>query len=244
MPIFRRRPKARLPDFIGIGAMRSGTSWLRKQLERHPAVWTAEPKELHFFDRHFEDDPAAYAAHFADAPAKSVAGEITPAYAILPDERIATVRQWLPEAKLLFMMRDPVLRAWSHARKDFPQFRDKPIEDATPQELIDFAEQPPVRERGDYLRCLSKWRAHFSTGQIWCGFLEDAAKDPAPVLRELFGFLEVDAGQGIDLKAASKRENARPEAEIPAAFREHLETTLYAQNQELSDLLERPLPWA
>mgnify|MGYP000274123449 CR=1 FL=1 len=79
----------RLPDFIGIGAMRSGTSWLGKQLKQHPGIWTASPKELHFFDRHFTNSPQAYARHFSDAPAEMAAGEITPAYAILDTGKIA-----------------------------------------------------------------------------------------------------------------------------------------------------------
>ncbi len=35
---------------------------------------------------------------------------------------IARVRDWMPEVKLLFIMRDPVERAWSHARKDFAKY--------------------------------------------------------------------------------------------------------------------------
>lgn len=233
----------RLPDFIGIGAMRAGTSWLRKQLERHPEVWTASPKELHFFDRHFTDSPAAYAAHFGKAPAAARCGEITPAYAILPDATIATVRHWMPKAKLLFMLRDPVARAWSHARKDFPQFRDKPAEEASADELIAFAEQPQVAARGDYLTCLRHWLQHFPREQLWCGFLEHAATDPAALLGGLFTFLDVDPHLGIDTKAAARRENARPGAPIPDALRAYLEESLYAQNAELADLLGQKLPW-
>ena len=51
----------------------------------------------------------------------------------------------MPDVKLLFIMRDPVERAWSHARKDFPQFRNKPVEEAEIDELREFMAQvePP-----------------------------------------------------------------------------------------------------
>jgi hypothetical protein len=38
------------PNFIVIGAQRSGTSWLYEVLERHPSFWLPPIKELHFFD--------------------------------------------------------------------------------------------------------------------------------------------------------------------------------------------------
>jgi hypothetical protein len=39
-----------LPDFLGIGAQKAGTSWLNHQLRRHPAIWMPPVKELHYFD--------------------------------------------------------------------------------------------------------------------------------------------------------------------------------------------------
>lgn len=39
------------PDFIGIGAARSGTTWISEQLSLHPAVWIPSRKELHYWTR-------------------------------------------------------------------------------------------------------------------------------------------------------------------------------------------------
>ncbi|MFP6872731.1 MAG: sulfotransferase domain-containing protein [Verrucomicrobiales bacterium] len=233
----------RLPDFIGIGAMRSGTSWLGKQLKQHPGIWTASPKELHFFDRHFTNSPQAYARHFSDAPAEMAAGEITPAYAILDTGKIAAARAWMPDVKLLFIMRDPVERAWSHARKDFPQFRNKPVEEAGIDELQEFMELSQVLQRGDYLACLQDWLTHFDASQLWCAFLEDAATDPVSLLRQLFVFLNVDPAREIDLKAAGQRANTRPQAPMPDPLRTYLSEQLYRQNAALEALLGRTLPW-
>lgn len=199
----------KMPDFIGIGAMRSGTSWLRRNLNRHPDIWMAEPKELHFFDRHFEEKkrgwlPAEheakvrYGESFSPAPAGKTVGEFTPAYAVMDGEMIARVRGWIPNAKLLFIMRDPVERAWSHARKDFAKYWAKDgmtLEAATLEDLKPFFESPDVASRGDYAACLRAWREHFPREQIWTGFMEDVAGgDEAGVLRCVFEFLEVDTG--------------------------------------------------
>jgi hypothetical protein len=39
-----------LPDFLGIGASRSGTTWLYENLKRHPEIWMPPIKEVHYFD--------------------------------------------------------------------------------------------------------------------------------------------------------------------------------------------------
>ncbi|MCF7908407.1 MAG: sulfotransferase [Candidatus Omnitrophica bacterium] len=39
------------PDFLVIGAMKSGTSWLRRNLKQHPDIWMPPLKELHYFNR-------------------------------------------------------------------------------------------------------------------------------------------------------------------------------------------------
>jgi len=43
--------KETLPDFLGIGAQRSGTTWLTGNLRQHPEIWMPPRKEIHYFDR-------------------------------------------------------------------------------------------------------------------------------------------------------------------------------------------------
>ena len=46
------------PQFICIGAAKSGTTWLHQNLKRHPEVWLPPFKELHYFD-HLSSKPTA-----------------------------------------------------------------------------------------------------------------------------------------------------------------------------------------
>jgi hypothetical protein len=62
-------------------------------------------------------DAEWYASLFNAAKGR-IAGEITPAYSCLSEEAIAYVHGLMPDAKLIFLMRDPVERAWSHAKMD------------------------------------------------------------------------------------------------------------------------------
>ncbi len=247
----------RLPDFLGIGAMRSGTSWLRRHLNNHPHIWMAEPKEVHFFDRHFEDrrwpllprDREArlrYGAHFAEAPtaAGTVTGEFTPAYAVLPDERIAVIRRWRPELRLLFIMRDPVERAWSHARKDFAKYWGQEPEAATLDDLRPFFDDPNVYRRGDYLACLQAWLAHFPRERLLLSCMEDIVADPRELLREHFAFLGVDPALAKEDPDLAKPVNPRPRTPLPAGVRDYLEAAFYPRNDALGALLGRKVPWA
>lgn len=232
--------------------MRSGTSWLRRHLNDHPQIYMAEPKELHFFDRHFQDDPATYAACFTGEIKTSaredsiIRGEFTPAYAILPDECIATIRAWMPKVKILFSLRDPVERAWSHARKDFSKFwsKDTPLEEATLDGLRPFFDSPDARQRGDYLHCLNAWLAHFPMEQMLVSYMEDIATKPTEVMRNHFGFLGVDPDFESGSDELFRPSNPRPPAPMPEGVREYLENQLYAQNEGLEKRLGRKMPWA
>ena len=218
----------------------------------------AEPKELHFFDRQFgekrhswmpteHEAKVRYGASFQDAPAGMTTGEFTPAYAVMADEMIARVRRWMPKAKLLFIMRDPVARAWSHARKDFAKYwaRDgMKLEGATVDDLRPFFESENVASRGDYLSCLRAWYSHFPKDQIWTGFMDDVASgDEAQVLKSVFGFLGVDAEVEIDEAEAKKVVNPRAPVQMPDGLVAYLKEQLYGQNGELSELLGRTVPW-
>lgn len=67
----------RLPDFIIVGAMRSGSTSLFRYLAGHPQVFVARTKELHYFDWHYDRGLGWYASHFAGAPSECVTGEAT-----------------------------------------------------------------------------------------------------------------------------------------------------------------------
>lgn len=46
-----RGEKERLPTFLGVGAPRTGTSWLAANLRKHDEIWMTPVKEVHYFDK-------------------------------------------------------------------------------------------------------------------------------------------------------------------------------------------------
>ena len=104
------------PDFLIISPPKTGSTWLAANLRLHPQVFVPDIKEVKYFSSfHRWLDLGWYLDHFAPAEGR-LKGEASPSYAILPVERIRLVRRLFPDVKLIFLMREPVGRAWSHAR--------------------------------------------------------------------------------------------------------------------------------
>jgi len=101
------------PDFIGVAAQRSGTTWLYSLIAAHPGVHGDGVKELHYFHRYWNrrfdaTDATKYAQYFP-RPAGLLAGEWSPGYLShfwIPSLLDAAA----PDAKLLVSLRDPVER--------------------------------------------------------------------------------------------------------------------------------------
>ncbi len=102
----------RLPDFLGIGTQKGGTTYLYELLKHHPQVFLAYPKEQHFFSLHWHRGFDWYCNQFDKAVTGQICGEITPYYMFHPEapSRIASL---LPKVKLVVLLRDPVERALS-----------------------------------------------------------------------------------------------------------------------------------
>lgn len=109
----------RLPDVVIGGAPRSGTTYLCELLDKHPDVYVArpfipEPKvcltPAAAGDAGFRE---RYAALFASAPGNAVLVEKT-SYYLENDKARERLARLLPEARFVFILREPVSRAYSN----------------------------------------------------------------------------------------------------------------------------------
>lgn len=53
-----------MPNFLGIGTQKAGTSWLYENLKQPPQIYLTEQKELHYFDKKINDSLFSYSRHF------------------------------------------------------------------------------------------------------------------------------------------------------------------------------------
>src|SRR5689334_1125972 len=107
-----------LPNLIIIGAPKAATTSLHGYLKQHPEVGMSAAKELSYFWRDdWRERQAWYEAQFDfEDPRVRVRGESTPFYAAYPFRKHVPERmhELVPDAKLVYVVRDPIDRLVSH----------------------------------------------------------------------------------------------------------------------------------
>lgn len=207
----------RKPDFLIIGAPRSGTTYLARNLENHPSIAIASSKEdpfandLHYFDintpkgmENYRRGVEWYFQQFQHIPDNILVGEKTADYLVDPDSP-KLIKDLLPEIKLIAILRDPIERAQSH-------FWHSKHRLPTGLSLSDLAQQGRdengvwVLESGFYSRQLERYFQHFDRKQILILFHEDIQSSPNQTLQTICEFLGVEGS--INFKDAFSKINS------------------------------------
>jgi hypothetical protein len=235
-----------LPQFIIAGAQKAGTTSLFGYLEGHPQCRPASTKEVHYFDKNYGRGEIWYRMHFGFSSANSAAAgggiqnfESSPYYMCEPrvPERM---KQLLPGVKVIFLVRNPVSRAYSHYQHSVLRRREPlSFEDAIAAEqerlageearliadpsYMSFAHQHySYLLRGLYADQLVRWQEHFSPEQMLVIEAERMFQQPADVFDRVLHFLQLDSWQPKtfqNLNAGRYKLPMRPETkEMLAAF--------------------------
>jgi len=198
------------PDFVGVGAQRSGTTRWFDLLVQHPEIETppATRKELHYFDRFHPggftaEDAAVYHDYFPRPPGR-LTGEWTPVYLAAPwvPPMLAAAA---PDAKLLVSLRDPVERYLSGLQRHHRVARasDTRLNAMAPLDAF---------MRGFYHAQLTQLLAHFDRSQVLILQYERCVREPVSQLRRTFAFLSLrDTGFLPDLAAHPNHQPDKPE---------------------------------
>jgi len=188
-----------LPNFIIIGAMRSGTTSLARYLGAHPQVFMVAQKEIHFYDVNFERGLSWYTGQFARAGGKRAVGEATAAY-MYNEEAIARMAQTVPQARLIVVLRNPVDRAYSHywlnrARGHEPldfaaAIAVEPERLANPK--LEFGRRGVYLEGSRYLKHLLRVCRYYPRSALHVVIFEDLRDEPRAVFAAVCRFLGVE----------------------------------------------------
>ena len=229
------------PAFLGIGAQKSGTTWLHANLAAHPRIFLPEAKELHWLDWNWHRTVEAYRTWF-DPAGDRIAGEITPAYAIAPEERVAAVAAMTPGLRAIMILRDPVERAWSQAMMNLVRFGGRDVDSIPAADLRRHLQSPPVLQRSRYSASIDRWRRHLSEDRVLIGFFEEIATSPAALLARVLEFLGLDgaeefAARSPALEVAVNRGGGET---MPEAARETLVAALGEELLRLADRFGEP----
>jgi len=247
-----------LPDFLIIGAVKSGTSSLYDYIILHPEIFSALRKETKFFDVDFKLGINMYKSNFPTPlyrfivrklqKKKFLTGEATPGYIHNP-HCAKRVHDYLPNVKLIIILRNPIDRAYSdyqmriRAKHETKSFEDSIKEEekklSESEKILENenysqygAEFRPYLSRGNYYEQIKPWRELFPKENFLILKTEDLEKDHQKTLNHVFKFLGLKEMEISDFT----RKNVAKYAEMNLETRKHLIEHFKPQNEKLKEL--------
>ena len=218
-----RQTTPKLPNFLIIGAAKSGTTSLYYYINDHPDIFMSEVKETNFF---LADDKTAtaeagldgrtreissvnnladYSALFAAAVTEKARGEASPKYLYYPGTA-GRIKAVIPDATIIAVLRHPVDRAYSaflhQVREGQEEYTDFAAALSAEPGRIERGVDSKYhyRNRGFYYKQLSPYYDAFGAENIQV-YLYEEFRDPLNMLRHLFGVLGVDPSFTPDISA-------------------------------------------
>ena len=197
------------PSFIIGGAQKSGTTSLHYYLVQHKSIFMpiGERQETHFFDVEHNYDKGFewYLARFTGHEQEQIMGQTSPLY-LYVEQVPERIHQHLPDVKLIFILRHPVDRAYSHYWHVWKKNREK----LSFREAIKHEEERIKKDfwhkrnfsylsRGRYITQIQRFVHYFPMSQMLFIIFEDFKDEPNSTLKRCFEFLQVENNLEIDI---------------------------------------------
>jgi len=261
----------KLPNFIIVGAAKSGTTSVDQYLRQHPEVYMCPQKEPYFFsfvnkkidfkgpyDSIMKDvivtDFNEYVSFFNNVTDQKAIGECSNSYLFLTHSA-EEIKKYIPDCKIIIILRDPVERAFSHYAQHVMIGHEKlTFEEAIEQESYRKAAgwrwHYQYLEQSMYYKQVKVYYDIFPKENILVLFFDDLKKDPSLFMKEIFEFIGVSPMvEGIDFKVYNK--TGMPKSRllhnflyskkffkkllgffIPEQFKIHIFKTIYELNMD------------
>lgn len=192
----------KLPTFLIIGVEKSGTTSIYNYLKQHPQVYMSPIKETSFMERDWEDDRSekkgrirtfeAYCALFKDVTDEIAIGEASPIYLFRYKSSSERIERYLPNVKMIAILREPVQRAYSdylmHIR-DAINFGKV----GTLSEQAKFHSDTSFTIRkGFYYEPVKYFFDKFGRERVKIYLYEDLCHDSVALMQDIYRFIGVD----------------------------------------------------
>jgi hypothetical protein len=213
------------PDFFVVGAANSGTTSLYTWLTQHPEVFVPALKEPHYFSqirpsyeqrymRTYVTQERAYLKLFRRGAGCRAVGEASPSY-LFDAETPLRIRNAVPHARIIVLLRDPVERAQSHYLMDAREgVQDRPFYEAIEEDWNRSRKGWGVShlyvELGLYAGQVKRYLSTFGSGQVLILMFEElrrASQNRKSALAKVLQFLDVDVSY-LDRIDTSNAENS------------------------------------
>lgn len=219
------------PDFLYIGPPKSASTWLYEVMRGHPAISVPVIKDIYYFDRYFDRGAPWYEAHFANAPAGTLAtGEFSHDY-LYCDIAAARIAEALPDVRLMTILRQPMERALSEFR-----FLQRSGLVGANFETAVAGHRYDIVTKGLYGSALRPYWARFSSNRIATFVYDDLLTDAKGFANTVFAFLGVPVLTALPIAG---RVNAQSAARAPRLARLAKRGARAARDMGLSGLVGR-----
>lgn len=210
-----------MPNFLIIGAAKSGTTALHTYLQQHPQIYMTPSKETNFFafegqeiDFKGPGDEAlkefsitnldTYQQQFKNVTNELAIGEACPLY-LYHAEAAKRIKNYIPNARLIIILRNPIERAYANflhlirdGREPVTDF-SQALENETRRINENWEWFWHYTQVGYYGEQIKNYTQLFSPEQIKIYLYEDLKSDPLSLFQDIFSFLEVDPSFQPDL---------------------------------------------
>ena len=185
----------RVPDFLLIGASRSGTTSMYHYLRAHPKIFLPENKEPHFFNSIENWKLEAYLALFKQAGRNQIMGEATSTYLYYWAESIKNIGKLYQDQastlKIMAILRNPIERSWSYymlmrrrgERRPFMELARYLQDEQQEHGYDDFMAS------GMYSRQIESYLNHFQNVHIM--LFDELVHEPKSVIKQAYQFLDL-----------------------------------------------------
>ncbi|RMF05764.1 sulfotransferase, partial [Candidatus Woesearchaeota archaeon] len=208
---------SKLPNFIVVGAQKSGTTSIYNYLRQHPEVYLPDRKECWFLseakpgkipgdvtEKDMVRTIEQYRKLFSKVKNEKAIGEVSPDYLFYHKNTIKNIKKYFPKpekVKIIIILRNPVDRAYSayyHLRREG---REKlPFEDAIKKEKERIKKGAGLGWRytqmGFYYEQVKDFIENFPETRVY--LFEDFKKDPAGIMKDILKFIGVNPDFEID----------------------------------------------
>ena len=241
--------KEQAPNFIIIGAGKSGTTSLYHYLGYHPQILLPNNKEINFFSKNFANGLDWYLSQFPSITDDSdfITGEASPSYFFSPyvPERISEIA---PNVKLIIILRNPVDRSISNYYQNRKTGQVKiTLEEAIIRAINhsktmseeDLSHSGGFLFQSLYFLKLQRWRKIFSQEQFLILKSEDFFEYPTRGMTQVFRFLEIP--EVINQKYQKLNIGSYPP--LDEGMRQKLNEFFCPHNKKLEEYLQRQFNW-
>lgn len=168
-----------------------------------------------------------------DAAGSRVSGEICPGYARMEEDAIGKLARKRPDLKIIYLLRDPVDRAWSSLAMHFRKNDGELISDISPEDVLERLRYAKTFAHCAYDRNISAWRRHFPDDQFYFGFFDRIRAEPEKLLADILAFLGVSSA--VASRQASAPVNSGKGERMPAAIEHSIAALLLPEAEKLQE---------